>query len=322
MEQKSSGTLEQVREVIRSRPYSTRTEYIYVSWIERYMLFHGNNDPADMGKSEIEAFLNHLAVEVHASPSTQNQALNALSFLYNHVLDKDLNGSIDTIRAKKPKRLPVIMTKEEVNMVINHMEGPHQLMAKLLYGAGLRLMECVRLRVNDIDFQMDDIIVRSIDCSKDRVTVLPESVKPSLKEHLKKVKYLHDRDLAIGRGYVYLPAEFDKKCPNAPLEWGWQYAFPSKSLTSDTKSGETRRHHVNENSLQKAVRKAVQTARLSKPISCHTFRHSFAAHLLEDCRDIHMVQQLLGHKDMSTTLVYTHVIDKNNTRIRSPLDTL
>ncbi|MDY6834295.1 MAG: integron integrase [Chloroflexota bacterium] len=322
MKQESSAILERVREVIRSKHYSIRTEYIYVSWVERYMLFHDNNDPADMGKIEIEAFLNHLAVEVHASPSTQNQALNALSFLYNQVLNKDLNGSIDSIRAKKPRRLPVVMTKEEVNMVINHMEGSHQLMAKLLYGAGLRLMECVRLRVNDIDFQMDGIIVRGIDCIKDRITVLPESVKPSLQDHLRKVKYLHDRDLAIGHGHVYLPAEFDKKYPNAPLEWGWQYAFPSKSLTPDIKSGATRRHHVNENSLQKAVRKAVQTAGLAKPISCHTFRHSFAAHLLEDCRDIHVVQQLLGHKDMSTTMVYTHVIDKNNVRIRSPLDTL
>ena len=238
------------------------------------------------------------------------------------MLNKDLDDSINAIRAKKPKRLPTVMTREEVGRAIGSLEGIHRLMAKLLYGSGLRLMECVRLRAKDIDFQMNQIVVRDGKGMKDRITVLPESVKLPLKEHLEWVKSLHQNDLAEGYGSVYLPDALARKYPHAGREWAWQYNFPAKSLSVDPRSGETRRHHIHENSLQKAVKKAVKLAGMGKPVGCHTFRHSFATHLLEDGHDIRTVQELLGHKDVSTTMIYTHVLNRGGMGVQSPLDSL
>jgi integron integrase len=312
--------LDQVREQNRLRHYSIRTEQAYVSWIKRYILFHDKKHPKDMDKAEIEAFLTYLAKDLNVSSSTQNQAFNALLFLYNQVLHKSLDDKINAIRAKKPRRLPTVMTNEEAMKVVKGLSGSNRLMAKLLYGSGLRLMECLRLRVKDIDFGMNQIMVRDGKGKIDRVTLLPESAKLKLIEHLERVKTVHENDLSQGYGKVYLPYALSRKYPNANRDWGWQYVFPSKSLSKDPRTGEIRRHHIHENSLQKAVKKAVRLARIIKPVSCHTFRHSFATHLLEDGYDIRTVQELLGHKDVSTTMIYTHVLKKGGKAVRSPID--
>ena len=312
--------LDQVREQIRLRHYSIRTEQAYVSWIKRYILFHDKKHPKDMDKAEIEAFLTYLAKDLNVSSSTQNQAFNALLFLYNQVLHKSLDDKINAIRAKKPRRLPTVMTNEEAMKVVKGLSGSNKLMAKLLYGSGLRLMECLRLRVKDIDFGMNQIMVRDGKGKIDRVTLLPESAKLKLIEHLERVKTVHENDLSQGYGKVYLPYALSRKYPNTNRDWGWQYVFPSKSLSKDPRTGEIRRHHIHENSLQKAVKKAVRLARIIKPVSCHTFRHSFATHLLEDGYDIRTVQELLGHKDVSTTMIYTHVLKKGGKAVRSPID--
>ncbi len=312
--------LDLVREQIRLRHYSIRTEQAYVSWIKRYILFHDKKHPKDMDKAEIEAFLTYLAKDLNVSSSTQNQAFNALLFLYNQVLHKSLDDKINAIRAKKPRRLPTVMTNEEAMKVVKGLSGSNKLMAKLLYGSGLRLMECLRLRVKDIDFGMNQIMVRDGKGKIDRITVLPERAKFEIIEHLERVKTVHEKDLSQGYGKVYLPYALARKYPNANREWGWQYGFPSKSLSKDPRTGEIRRHHIHENSLQKAVKKAVRLARIIKPVSCHTFRHSFATHLLEDGYDIRTVQELLGHKDVSTTMIYTHVLKKGGKSVRSPID--
>jgi len=276
-----------------------------------------------MGVPEIEAFLTHLAVEGNVSGSTQNQAFNALLFLYRDVLDIPLEGAgINAIRARKKKRnLPVVLTKEEVKRVITAMSGVHQLMAKLLYGSGLRLMECIRLRAHDIDFDMNEITVRDGKGFKDRITILPEPVQATLREHLGRVKMLHENDLADGYGGVYLPYALARKYPHADREWGWHYVFPAKGLSRDPRSGIVRRHHIHENSLQKAVKLAAKNSGIIKKVSPHTFRHSFATHLLMDGSDIRSIQELLGHKDVSTTMIYTHVLrDQGVQRIKSPLD--
>jgi integron integrase len=314
--------LDQVREKIRIKHYSIRTEQAYVSWIKRFILFHDKRHPNEMGKQEIEAFLTHLAKNLNVASSTQNQAFNALLFLYNQVLDKALGDKINATRAKKPRRLPTVMTNEEAMKVINNLSGSNKLMAKLLYGSGLRLMECLRLRVKDVDFGMHQIMVRDEKGKIDRVTLLPESVMADLKEQLERVKAIHENDINQGYGKVYLPYALSRKYPNANLEWCWQYVFPSKSLSKDPRTGATRRHHIHENSLQKAVKKAVKLTRIPKPVSCHTFRHSFATHLLESGYDIRTVQELLGHKDVNTTMIYTHVIKKGGKGVKSPLDTL
>jgi integron integrase len=314
--------LDQVREKIRIKHYSIRTEQAYVSWIKRFILFHDKRHPNEMGKQEIEAFLTHLAKNLNVASSTQNQAFNALLFLYNQVLDKALGDKINATRAKKPRRLPTVMTNEEAMKVINNLSGSNKLMAKLLYGSGLRLMECLRLRVKDVDFGMHQIMVRDGKGKIDRVTLLPESVMADLKEQLERVKAIHENDINQGYGKVYLPYALSRKYPNANLEWCWQYVFPSKSLSKDPRTGATRRHHIHENSLQKAVKKAVKLTRIPKPVSCHTFRHSFATHLLESGYDIRTVQELLGHKDVNTTMIYTHVIKKGGKGVKSPLDTL
>ena len=322
MEKRSKKLLDQVRDIIRLKQYSIRTEQAYVSWIKRYIIFHNKRHPRELGKPEIEEFLTNLAVNLRVSSSTQNQAFNALLFLYRHVLNQDLPAGINATRAKRTQRLPTVMTKQEVRRVIGAMSGTHRLMAKLLYGSGLRLMECARVRVKDVDFQMNQLMVRDGKGLKDRVTLLPESVKPSLEEHLVYARSIHKKDLAQGYGAVYLPHALARKYPNAQREWNWQYVFPAKSLSADPRSGEIRRHHVHENSLQKAVKSAVKLASINKPVSCHTLRHSFATHLLEGGYDIRTVQELLGHKDVSTTMIYTHVIQKGGMGVKSPLDKL
>jgi integron integrase len=314
--------LEQVRDKLRLKHYSIRTEHSYISWIKRYILFHNKRHPEEMSIHEIEEFLTHLVLDLKVASSTQNQAFNALLFLYREVLSIDLDDQINAVRAKNPLRLPTVMSKEETLKVIRALDGVHRLMAMLLYGSGLRLMECVRLRVKDVDFSLNQIIVRNGKGARDRATVLPENTKPSLQNHLQKVKLLHQDDLAKGCGRVYLPGALERKYPNANQEWGWQYVFPSKSLSKDPRSGETRRHHINESTLHKAVKKAVRLAGVNKPVSSHTFRHSFATHLLEDGYDIRTVQELLGHQDVSTTMIYIHVLKKGPKPIKSPLDTI
>jgi len=312
--------LDQVRETIRRKHYSIRTEEAYLDWIKRYIFFHHKRHPAEMGESEMEQFLNHLAVQKKVAAATQNQALSALVFLYREVLDKEIGWMDNLERAKQPERLPVVLTETEVRHVLAHLEGRSWLMASLLYGAGLRLMECVRLRIKDIDFQYGQITVRDGKGQKDRVTMLPESSAELLKHQLEKSRILHQHDLAAGYGEVYLPYALEQKYKNANKEWGWQYVFPAAQLSRDPRSGKMRRHHVDEKSLQRAVKRAVQLARISKPATCHTFRHSFATHLLRNGHDIRTVQELLGHKDVSTTMVYTHVLNRGGRGVRSPLD--
>ena len=312
--------LDQTRDILRLKHYSIRTEQSYLSWIKRYIIFHDKRHPKDMSKKEIESFLTHLAVNSKVAASTQNQAFNALLFLYRDVLKVDMDFEINAIRAKRSVRLPVVMTKDETLKVIAFLTGMNKLIAKLLYGSGLRLMECLRLRIKDIDFDMSQVIVRDGKGAKDRVTILPENVKSEIKTHLEKVKAIHKDDLSRGYGRVYLPYALKKKYPNANREWIWQYVFPSKSLSKDPRSREISRHHIHESSIQKAVRKSVKLAGTNKPASCHTFRHSFATHLLENGYDIRTVQELLGHKDVSTTMIYTHVLNKGGRAVVSPLD--
>ncbi|HVS82783.1 MAG TPA: integron integrase [Pyrinomonadaceae bacterium] len=312
--------LDEVRTTIRRKHYSIRTEDAYVDWIKRYIFFHQKRHPSEMGAKEMEQFLNHLAVERKVAASTQNQALSALVFLYREVLKKDFEWMENLERAKKPDRLPVVMTEGEVRHTLAHLDGRNWLMAALLYGAGLRLMECVRLRVKDVDFEYRQITVRDGKGAKDRVTMLPESAVEVLKHHLEKVRALHEQDLASGHGDVYLPFALERKYKNAGKQWGWQYMFPAAQLSRDPRSGKIRRHHVDEKSLQRAVKRAVTLARINKPATCHTFRHSFATHLLQKGHDIRTVQELLGHKDVSTTMVYTHVLNKGGRGVKSPLD--
>jgi integron integrase len=313
--------LDQVREALRIKHYALRTEQAYVSWIKRFVFFHDKRHPRDMGVPEIRAFLAHLAVEKHVSASTQTQALSALLFLYREVLQQPLDAiDLQSIRARKPQRLPTVLTQTEVQRVLAHLTGQHLLMARLLYGSGLRLMECLRLRIKDVDFEMRQITVREGKGAKDRVTMLPETVISSLQEHLVHVRAVHERDLSHGYGCVYLPDALARKYPHACTEWGWQYLFPANRIAKDPRSGTLRRHHVHESSLQKAVRAAAQAAGITKPVSPHTFRHSFATHLLENGYDIRTVQELLGHKDVKTTMIYTHVLNRGGLAVRSPLD--
>ncbi len=320
MPKPSKKLLDRVREAIRLKNYSIRTEQAYVSWVRRFILFHGKRHPRHMSGAEIETFLSHLAVDRDVSASTQNQALSALLFLYREVLKKDLEYPIDSIRAKRPKRLPTVMTKEEVTKVIGRMRGKNQVMAKLLYGSGLRLMECMRLRVKDLDFGQRQIIVREGKGMRDRATVLPDTMIDPLKRHLRHVKLNHEDDIAEGKGAVYLPNALATKYPSAHREWIWQYVFPAQKLSKDPRTGELRRHHADPSALQRAVKKAARSAKIQKRVSCHTFRHSFATHLLENGYDIRTVQDLLGHKHVSTTMIYTHVLRRGGRGVRSPLD--
>lgn len=322
MAQRPKKLLDQVRDALRLKHYSIRTETSYVAWTKRYILFHNKQHPLDMGSAEIEAFLTHLAVNDKVAASTQNQAFSALLFLYREVLRKDLEFPVDSIRAKKPKRLPTVLTKEEVRKVIGCMSGTHRLMASMLYGSGLRLMECVRLRVKDIDFAQGQITVRDGKGMEDRVTMLPAALAVPLEGHLEHVKRFHEEDLAKGSGSVYLPFALERKYVKASREWIWQYVFPSDRLSKDPRTSIVRRHHVDESGLQKAVKEAASLAGTSKHVSCHTFRHSFATHLLENGYDIRTVQELLGHKDVKTTMIYTHVLNRGGKGVRSPLDSM
>ncbi|MBN1418595.1 MAG: integron integrase [Planctomycetes bacterium] len=312
--------LERLRLALRSRHYSPKTERVYVHWARRFIFFHGVRHPKEMGAPEVNAFLTHLAVKEKVSASTQNQALCALLFLYRHVLSRELGDLGEVIRARRPKRLPVVLTREEVEAVLERLSGTLWLMASLLYGAGLRLMECLRLRVKDIDFSMGQIMVRNGKGGKDRLTVLPALLKEPLQAHLRQVREIHRRDLAAGHGRVVLPNALARKYPNAPAEWGWQWVFPQARRWRNPRTGEQGRHHVDASILQKAVKAAAASARIAKQVTCHSFRHSFATHLLEDGYDIRTVQELLGHNDVKTTMIYTHVLNRGGLGVRSPLD--
>ncbi len=312
--------LDRVRGIIRLKHYSIRTENIYCDWIRRYILFHKKRHPQDMAEAEVTEFLTHLARDGKVAASTQNQALSALLFLYKEVLKQEIGWLGGVERAKRPIKLPVVLSREEVEKVLGHMSGTPKLMASLLYGSGLRLMECVRLRVKDIDFAYAQITVRDAKGAKDRRTMLPVELARPLESHLVKVKTQHAQDLEDGFGSVFLPFALDRKYPNAHREWPWQYVFASSRLAIDPRTGAKRRHHLAENLLQNAFKEAVRKAGLSKPASCHSLRHSFATHLLENGYDIRTVQELLGHKDVSTTMIYTHVLNKPGIGVRSPLD--
>jgi len=314
--------LDRVREAVRARHYSRRTEKTYVAWVRRYILFHGKRHPAEMGAAEVSRYLTSLAVEGNVAASTQNQALSALLFLYRNVLEQDLPWLDNVVRAKGPQRLPVVLTRAEVGAIIRQLQGVPQLMALLMYGAGLRLLECARLRVQDVDFAANQIVVRGGKGDKDRVTMLPGTVKTDLIRHLHWVKRQHEGDLRRGAGWVELPWALARKYPSAGQEWVWQWVFPATRFYMDRITGQRRRHHLHESVLQRAVREATRRAGILKLASCHTFRHSFATHLLEDNHDIRTVQELLGHRDLSTTQIYTHVLNRGPGGVRSPADGL
>lgn len=314
--------LDQVRDQIRTLHYSIRTEDAYVQWVKQFVLFHKKRHPLEMGEGEVGEFLTYLATERNVSASTQNQALSALLFLYKMVLNRPLENLESLPRPKKPERIPVVFTRDEIRAVMAHIPGDQALMASLLYGSGLRLMECLRLRVKDVDFGQRHIVVRDGKGQRDRVTLLPTSVVGPLRRQIARVAEIHRQDLAEGFGRVYLPFALAKKYPNADLEPGWQYLFPASSRALDPRSQVERRHHEHEAVLQRAVRSAVRKAGVSKPGSCHTFRHSFATHLLENGSDIRTIQELLGHADVRTTMIYTHVLDRGPMGVRSPADVL
>lgn len=312
--------LDRLREAIRVRHYSIRTEEAYVHWVKRYIFFHKKRHPDEMGRAEVEAFLTDLAVNGRVAAATQNQALNAIVFLYKDVLGRDVGQFERMVWATRHPRVPVVLTVAEVRAVLSRVEGVPGLMARILYGTGLRVMECCQMRVKDVDFAYRQITVRDGKGHKDRVTMLPASVAEPLKAHLARVKTLHDQDLNAGFGAVYLPDALERKYPNANREWGWQYVFPASKRSVDPRSGVVRRHHLDPSVLQRAVKSAVRAAGLNKPATCHTFRHSFATHLLANGSDIRTVQELLGHQDVKTTMIYTHVLQRGAGGVKSPLD--
>ena len=319
---KEPRLLDRLRDRIRLKHYSIRTEKAYLDWNRRFILFHNKKHPRTMGAQEVEQFLTYLAVDGRVASSTQNQALSAILFMYKEVLKIELPWLNDVTRAKRGEKIPLVFSKNEIRKLLANLEGTYWIMAHLLYGAGLRLMECLRLRVKDIDFDMNQIAVRDGKGRKDRVTMLPEIAKIQLQQHLAKVKIIHKQDLTEGYGEVYLPYALDRKYPRANKEWGWQYVFPSRKRSLDPRSKKIRRHHLNEQSLQRIVKKAIRTAKLVKPGSCHTLRHSFATHLLEAGYDIRTVQELMGHKDVRTTMIYTHVLNKGGQGVTGPSDSL
>ncbi|MBW4550785.1 MAG: integron integrase [Aphanocapsa sp. GSE-SYN-MK-11-07L] len=320
MVERPKKLLDQVRDAIRLKHYSYRTEQTYVDWIHRYILFHQKRHPKEMGAAEIEAFLTHLAVELKVAASTQNQALCALVFLYRHVLRQEIDLAIDAVRAKRSRYLPTVLTHEEAIAVIEQLSGVYQIVAKLLYGSGLRLSEALQLRVKDLDFAHRQIVVRDGKGGNSRITLLPLSLIAPLTDHLRGIRRLHQQDLDQGFGSVYLPFALERKYPHADHEWIWQYIFPAERRSQDPRSGVIRRHHLDESGLQKAVKRAVHLAGIDKRVSCHTFRHSFATHLLQNHYDIRTVQELLGHKDVKTTMIYTHVLNQGGRGVLSPLD--
>jgi integron integrase len=314
--------LDQVRSALRVRHLSLRTEAAYVDWVRRFILHHGKRHPRDMGAMEVEDFLTHLAVERRVSASTQNQAKAALLFVYREVLGVELPWLNEVVRAKPSARLPVVLTQGEVRQVLDQMDGTMGLVAGLLYGTGMRLLEGLRLRVKDVEFSRLEVIVREGKGNKDRVTMLPERLAGPLKQHLVKVKALHAKDLEDGFGEVFLPDALAEKYRSAASSWGWQWVFPSPVRSVDPRSGVTRRHHLFPESIQRAVREAARAAEIAKPVTPHVLRHSFATHLLEAGHDIRTVQELLGHKDVETTMIYTHVLNRGGKGVPSPLDQL
>lgn len=321
MEQSSKPRLlDQVRERCRVKHYSIRTEKRYCDWIRRFILFHGKRHPSVMGKSEIEAFLTHLAVDGNVAASTQNQALAAILFLYKEVLQIELPWLDDVTRAKRPPKLPVVLTETEVRALLSQLDGVHYLVAALLYGSGLRLMEAIRLRVQDVDFERLEVTVRSGKGNKDRRTMLPRSLVEPLRLQLERIRVFHEQDLKNGVGPVYLPFALERKYPNAGHELAWQYLFAASAPALDPRTGILRRHHIGEKAFQRAIKAAVRAAGINKPATSHSLRHSFATHLLEGGYDIRTVQELLGHKDIRTTQIYTHVLNRGGNAVRSPLD--
>lgn len=312
--------LEQVSDALRVKHYSYQTEKSYLLWIRRFILFHNKRHPKEMGGEEINAFLTHLAVGGKVAASTQNQALSALLFLYREVLHLELDLDLDAVRAKRSRYLPTVLTPEEVKAIIVHLSGIHRLVVQVLYGSGLRLAEAQQLRVKDVDFNQRQLVIRNSKGMESRLTMLPETLVEPLQEHLLWAKRQHQQDLEQGYGSVYLPFALERKYPNAEREWSWQYIFPAERLSQDPRTGITRRHHLHESGLQRAIKQAVQKTGIPKRVSCHTFRHSFATHLLQNGYDIRTVQELLGHKDVKTTMIYTHVLNKGGRGVRSPLD--
>lgn len=313
---------DQVRDTLRRLHYSYRTEKTYLEWIRRFILFHGKRHPREMGEPEVAAFLTHLAVARRVSASTQNQALNAILFLYKRVFERDIGLIQGVVRAKRPERLPLVMTREEVRAVLTRLSGREWLMASLMYGAGLRVMECLRLRVKDIDFGLNQIVVRDGKGKKDRVTPLPAATVPALEQQIEAVDRLRRADLADGFGAVSLPYALARKYPAAPRELAWWFLFPASQRSRDPYDGGIKRHHLDESVIQRAVKQAVRETEIAKPVSCHSLRHSFATHLLASGHDIRTIQELLGHVDVRTTMIYTHVLGKGAHGVPSPLDTL
>lgn len=313
--------LDRYSEALRNLHYSLRTEKTYITWVRQYILYHNKRHPTEMGVIEINDFVTHLVNQKSVSASTQNQAISAILFLYRNVLQIELDETaLLPIRPGKPKRVPTVLSRTEARRVIAHMDGVHKLMAQIMYGSGLRLMEVMRLRVKDLDFSNRQIIVRDGKGENDRVTMFPEILVEPLRLHIQLVRDLHEQDSARGFGTVHLPYALDRKYPNACREFAWQYVFPAADLSTDPASGVIQRHHLNESGLQKAVKQAARKAKLDKPVSPHTFRHSFATHLLENGYDIRTVQELLGHKDVKTTMIYTHVLNRGGMAVKSPLD--
>ena len=312
--------MEQCREVMRFQRLALRTEQAYLDWIKRFIFFHGKKHPQEMGEVEIQAFLTHLAAERNVAASTQNQALGALLFLYGKVLGRELKFMADFARAHRPVKIPVVLSKPEVQRLLAAVPPKYLLFFRLLYGTGMRLMEALRLRVKDIDFDRNQIVIREGKGFKDRVTMLPESLKAPLQAHLERRRLLHQKDLAAGLGAVALPGALRVKYPNAERELAWQWVFPSTTISVDPEDGKRKRHHLNDTSVQRVMKASVRVAQLTKPATCHTLRHSFATHLLENGYDIRTVQDLLGHKDVTTTQIYTHVMQKPGLGVKSPLD--
>jgi integron integrase len=318
---KPKKLLDQYRDQIRIKQYSPRTEKTYTHWVREYILFHNKRHPREMGVPEINLFITHLVVERKASASTQNQAISAILFLYRNLLNIVLDQtSLDFIRPKKGKRIPTVLSKDEARSVIANLTGSYKLMTQIMYGSGLRLMECLRLRVKDIDFDNHRILIYDGKGGDDRVSMLPDSIIPPLREHLARTRAIHQKDLTAGFGTVFMPFGLDKKFPEAHKQWIWQYIFPATTLTPDTETGIVRRHHIHETALQRSIKDAAKLAKVEKRVTPHTFRHSFATHLLQNNYDIRTIQELLGHKDVKTTMIYTHVLQRGGLAVKSPLD--
>jgi integron integrase len=321
MEPPPKKLLDQLRDQIRLKQYSPRTEKTYVEWVKEYIFFHHKRHPREMGIPEINQFITHLVVDRKASASTQNQAISAILFLYRYLLKIDLDDSaLNFVRPQKGKRIPTVLSKEEARAVLSHLSGPYKLMGQIMYGGGLRLMECLRLRIKDIDFENHRILIYDGKGGDDRITMLPDSLLPALRSHIAEVREQYQQDQAAGLASVSLPYGLEKKFPNAHREWIWQYLFPASVLSKDPETGLLRRHHLHETAIQKAVKEAARAAKIDKRVSPHTFRHSFATHLLQNGYDIRTVQELLGHKDVKTTMIYTHVLQRGGLAVRSPLD--